>query len=58
MYNPHMLADYVEQLCDTFRDAICVTDREGIVTLVNKRHAELTGISREKMMGSRIQDMV
>ena len=58
MYNPHMLADYVEQLCDTFRDAICVTDRQGIVTLVNKRHAELTGIAREKMMGSRIQDMV
>ncbi|MTJ92975.1 MAG: PAS domain S-box protein [Desulfovibrio sp.] len=53
-----MLAEYVEQLCDTFRDAICVTDREGIVTLVNKRHAELTGIAREKMMGSRIQDMV
>ena len=58
MYNPHMLAEYVEQLCDTFRDAICVTDREGIVTLVNKRHAELTGIARDKMMGSRIQDMV
>ena len=58
MYNPHMLADYIEQLCDTFRDAICVTNREGIVTLVNKRHAELTGIAREKMMGSRIQDMV
>lgn len=58
MYNPHMLADYVEQLCETFRDAICVTDKEGIVTLVNKRHAELTGIPREKMIGSRIQDMV
>ena len=58
MYNHHMLADYIEQLCDTFRDAICVTDREGIVTLVNKRHAELTGIARDKMMGSRIQDMV
>ena len=58
MYNHHMLADYIEQLCDTFRDAICVTDREGIVTLVNKRHAELTGIAREKMMGSRLQDMV
>ena len=58
MYNPHMLADYVEQLCDTFRDAICVTDREGVVVLVNKRHAELTGIPREKMIGSRIQEMV
>ncbi len=58
MYNPRMLAEYIEQLCDTFRDAICVTDREGVVVLVNKRHAELTGIPKEKMTGSRIQDMV
>lgn len=53
-----MLADYIEQLCDTFRDAICVTDREGIVVLVNRRHAELTGIPQEKMLGRSAQDMV
>ena len=53
-----MLADYIEQLCDTFRDAICVTDCEGIVVLVNRRHAELTGIPKEKMLGRRVQDMV
>ena len=58
MYSPHMLADYIEQLCDTFRDAICVTDCEGIVVLVNRRHAELTGIPKEKMLGRRVQDMV
>lgn len=54
----HMLADYIEQLCDTFRDGICVTDHRGIVVLVNQRHAVLTGIPREKMLGMRVQDMV
>ncbi len=58
MYSPQMLADYIEQLCDTFRDAICVTDRDGVVVLVNKRHAELTGLPREKMLGRNVRDMV
>lgn len=58
MYKNHMLANYVEQLCDTFRDAICVTDRDGVVVLVNGRHAELTGIPRETIVGKRAQDMV
>jgi len=58
MYSQHMLAEYVEQLCDTFRDAICVTDSEGVVVLVNGRHAELTGIPRETILGKRAQDMV
>lgn len=53
-----MLADYIEQLCDTFRDGICVTDHRGIVVLVNQRHAVLTGIPREKMLGMCVQDMV
>ncbi|MBQ9405627.1 MAG: sigma 54-interacting transcriptional regulator [Desulfovibrio sp.] len=53
-----MLIDYIEQLCDTFRDAICVTDREGIVVLVNKKHAELTGLARENMLGRNVRDMV
>lgn len=53
-----MLAAYLEQLCDTFRDAICVTDREGVVVLVNRRHAELTGLPREHMVGRNIRDMV
>ena len=45
-----MLNDFIEQICDTFRDAICVSDREGKVLLVNRRHAELTGIPREEML--------
>ena len=58
MQKPTVLAEYMEQLCDTFRDAICVTDHEGQVVLVNMRHSELTGIPKEMMIGKRIQDMV
>lgn len=58
MHDPHMLAEYLEQLCDTFSDAICVTDSNGLVVLVNQRHSELTGIPREMMLGRRIQEML
>ncbi len=58
MYNPPMLADYIEQLYDTFRDAVCVTDARGVVVLVNRRHSELTGIPKEDILGKRVQDMV
>ena len=34
-----MLNDFIEQICDTFRDAICVSDRDGKVLLVNRRHS-------------------
>lgn len=53
-----MLNDFLEQICNTFRDAICVSDRSGNVLLVNRRHAELTGIPREEMMRNNIQELV
>ncbi|MBD5417306.1 MAG: sigma 54-interacting transcriptional regulator [Desulfovibrio sp.] len=53
-----MLTDYIEQLYDTFRDAVCVTDARGVVVLVNRRHSELTGIPKEDILGKRVQDMV
>ena len=58
MYTQRMLGEYIEQLCDTFRDAICVTDQMGVVVLVNRRHTELTGIPREKMLGRQTRDLV
>lgn len=58
MYNFSMLADYIEQLYDTFRDAVCITDAQGICILVNRRYSELTGIPRERILGHRVQDMV
>ena len=53
-----MLADYIQDLCDTFRDAICVTDALGYCVLVNKKHAELTGIAKDDILGKRVQDLV
>ena len=58
MYTSRMLADYIEELCDTFNDAMCVTDRNGICVLVNRRHSELTGIPKRDIVGHRVQDMV
>ena len=58
MYTSRMLADYIEVLCDTFNDAMCVTDRNGICVLVNRRHSELTGIPKRDIVGHRVQDMV
>ncbi|MBQ7617391.1 MAG: sigma 54-interacting transcriptional regulator, partial [Desulfovibrio sp.] len=52
------LADYLQDLCDTFRDALCVTDALGYCVLVNKRHADLTGISPSEILGKRVQDLV
>ena len=58
MYTIEMLTHYLQDLCDTFKDAICVTDAEGICVLVNKRHADLTGIKKEDILGKRVQDLV
>ena len=55
MYTSRMLADYIEELCDTFNDAMCVTDRNGICVLVNRRHSELTGIPKRDIVGHRVQ---
>ena len=46
-----MLQDYLEQLCDAFRDAVCISDRDGLTLLVNRKHTEITGVPREEMVG-------
>lgn len=53
-----MLQDYLEQLCDAFQDALCVSDTGGVVVLVNTRHSELTGIPKTEMLGRKTQDLV
>ena len=58
MYTIEMLTHYLQDLCDTLKDALCVTDAEGYCVLVNKRHADLTGIKKEEILGKRVQDLV
>lgn len=49
-----MLQDYLDQVLDVFSDGVCVTDAEGKVLYVNAMHAELTGVSREGMVGHNV----
>lgn len=58
MIHTIMLHDYVEQLCNAFRDGLCISDRHGVTVLVNARHAEITGIPREEILGKSTTAMV
>lgn len=53
-----MLNTYVEQLCDTFRDGLCISDRTGVILLVNRRHSEITGIPSKDILGKHAPAMV
>jgi PAS domain S-box-containing protein len=53
-----MLNHFVEQLCDTFRDGLCISNRSGIIVFVNKKYSEVTGIPREDILGKAVAGMV
>jgi PAS domain S-box-containing protein len=53
-----MLNLFVEQLFDTLRDGLCISDRNGIIKLVNKKYSEVTGIPREDILGKAVSAMV
>lgn len=48
----------MQNIFDTFREAICISDRSGKILLVNRRHAELTGIPRQDIEGHHTQELV
>ena len=45
------LKDYYANIVDSVGDGVLVTDREGIVTLMNPAAEELTGMSRRQVQG-------
>jgi len=53
-----MFAEYFEQFLDSFKDAICITDHDGVVVFLNERHSELTGIPRESLLGKSAVEMM
>lgn len=53
-----MLQEYLDQLLDAFKEGICITDAEGTVVHLNKRHSEMTGIPREEMLGRSVTEFV
>lgn len=56
--SPTMLNDYVKQLSETFRDGLCISDRNGVILLVNKTYSEITGIPSEEALGKSAATMV
>ncbi len=53
-----MLQEYLDQLFDAFKEGICISDVEGTVVHLNRRHAEITGIPREEMLGHSVTEFV
>ncbi len=53
-----MFAEYFEQFLDSFKDAICITDHDGVVVFLNERHSELTGIPRDSLLGKSAVEMM
>ena len=53
-----MLQEYLDQLFDAFKEGICISDVEGTVVHLNRRHAEIPGIPREEMLGQSVMEFV
>ena len=53
-----MISTYIEQACDAFNEAICITDNNGFVVHVNNKYSELSDISRNKIINHQVRDMV
>lgn len=53
-----MFSNFFEQFLDSSKDAVCITDREGIVVYLNQRHGELTGIPRDSLLGKSAVEMM
>jgi len=57
-HGPAMMNFSVEQLCDTFRDGLCISDREGVILFVNRKYSEITGIAKKDIIGKRVGSLV
>lgn len=53
-----MLHTHFEQICDAFKDAVCITDNQGIILFLNKHYAELSGLSPELMIGKSVDELL
>jgi len=53
-----MFSKFFEQFLDSFKDAVCITDHEGIVVYLNDKHTELTGIPKESLQGKSAVEMM
>ena len=54
-----MLPEYLlTSLADSFQDGVCITDQNGRILLVNRKHAENSGMTQAEMLGHSVQDFM
>lgn len=53
-----MLQEYLDQFLDAFKEGICISDVDGTIIHLNRRHGEITGIAREQMIGRSAMEFV
>jgi len=53
-----MESAYFDQFLDAFREAVCITDKDGIVLFINAKHSELTGIPKAEIIGKHVSEFV
>ena len=54
----NILRNYFEELLDSFGEAIAISDHQGIMLYVNKKHSELTGIDPQEILGKSALELV
>lgn len=53
-----MESQYFEQFLDAFKEAVCITDSQGVVLHINAKHSKLTGIEKKDIIGKHVKEFV
>ncbi|MBI4804385.1 MAG: sigma 54-interacting transcriptional regulator [Desulfovibrio sp.] len=53
-----MLPQYFEQFLDAFNEAVCISDKNGVIVHLNAKHSELTGLPRHELIGKSVFELV
>lgn len=52
------LMEHLQALWDTFKEGICISDSSGRAVFLNQSYTRITGITREEMLGQKVEDFV
>ncbi len=53
-----MLQTYFGQICNAFKDAVCISNNEGIILFFNQRYAELSGLPPDRLLGAHVNELL
>lgn len=53
-----ILKKYFLSIIETFGEAICISDSNGIILYINNLHEELTGVQKKELIGKSVYELV